>query len=85
MSQRKPDVYFQDILESILQIEEYLDDVSENEFYQNPKKQDAVLRRLEIMGEAVKHISKEIRDKYEDMPWRRIAGMRILSFMNISE
>jgi len=50
--------------------------VNENEFYQNPEKQDAVLRRLEIMGEAVKHISEEIRDKYDDVPWRRIAGMR---------
>jgi len=76
MSKRKPDVYLQDILESIQQIEEYLDNVNENEFYRNPEKQDAVLRRLEIMGEAVKHISEEIRDKYDDVPWRRIAGMR---------
>jgi len=76
MSKRKPDVYIQDILASIQQIEKYLDNVNENEFYQNPEKQDAVLRRLEIMGEAVKHISEEIRDKYDDVPWQRIAGMR---------
>jgi len=76
MSKRKPDVYLQDIFESILQIEEYLDDVNENEFYRNSQKQDAVLRRLEIIGEAAKHISEEIRDKYDDVPWRRIAGMR---------
>jgi len=76
MSKRKSDVYLQDILESIIQIEEYLDNTNENEFYRNPEKQDAVLRRLEIIGEAVKHISEEIRDKYDDIPWRKIAGMR---------
>jgi len=68
MSKRKPDVYLQDVLESINHIEEYLDDVNENEFYQNSEKQDAVLRRLEIIGEAVKHISDEIREKYEEVP-----------------
>jgi len=76
MSKRKPDVFLQDILESIQQIEQYLDNVKENEFYQKPEKQDDVLRRLEIIGEAVKHISGEIREKYDDVPWRRIAGMR---------
>ena len=76
MSKRKPDVYLQDILESINQIEDYLDGVLENEFYQNSEKQDAVLRRLEIIGEAVKHISDDIRDEYGEIPWRKIAGMR---------
>lgn len=76
MSKRKPDVYLQDILDSIQQIEEYLDGVNENEFYQNSEKQDAVLRRLEVIGEAVKHLSDEIRDDYKEVPWRKIAGMR---------
>ena len=76
MSKRKPDVYLQDIVDSIQLIEEYLDGVDENEFYQNSEKQDAVLRRLEIIGEAVKHISDDIRDKYNEIPWRKIAGMR---------
>jgi len=76
MSKRKPDVYLRDILESIDQIEEYLEGVNENEFYQNSEKQDAVLRRLEIIGEAVKHISDDIREKYDSVPWRKIAGMR---------
>jgi len=68
MSKRKPDVYLQDILESIQQIEEYLDGINENEFYQNSEKKDAVLRRLEIIGEAVKHIPNEIRDEYDEVP-----------------
>ena len=76
MSKRKPDVYLQDIIQSIQQIEKYLDEVTEDEFYQNTEKQDAVLRRLEIIGEAVKHLPHEIRDNYPDIPWRQIAGMR---------
>ncbi|MEX0660841.1 MAG: DUF86 domain-containing protein [Balneolaceae bacterium] len=76
MSKRKPDVYLQDILESIGHIQRFLEGVSEDEFYKNVEKQDAVLRRLEIIGEAVKHLPEEIREKYPDVPWRQIAGMR---------
>ncbi|MGK7391298.1 MAG: HepT-like ribonuclease domain-containing protein [Candidatus Cyclobacteriaceae bacterium M2_1C_046] len=76
MSKRKPDVYLNDILGSIERIEEYLDGINEEEFYQNSEKQDAVLRRLEIIGEAVKRVPDDIRDDYEKVPWRKIAGMR---------
>ena len=76
MSKRKPDVYLQDILESIEHIQRFLDGASEDEFYNNVEKQDAVLRRLEIIGEAVKHLPDEIREDHPDVPWRQIAGMR---------
>jgi len=76
MSKRKPDVYLQDIQESISHIQHFLDGVSEEEFYKNVEKQDAVLRRLEIIGEAVKHLPDEIRDNHPDVPWRQISGMR---------
>ena len=76
MSKRKPDVYLQDILESIGHIQHFLEGVSEDEFYKNVEKQDAVLRRLEIIGEAVKHLPDEIREDHPDIPWRQIAGMR---------
>lgn len=48
----------------------------EEEFYENVEKQDAVLRRLEIIGEAVKHLPDGIRENHPDIPWRQIAGMR---------
>ena len=76
MSKRKPDVYLQDIFESISHIQRFLEGVSEDEFYKNVEKQDAVLRRLEIIGEAVKHLPDEIREDHPDVPWRQIAGMR---------
>jgi len=56
--------------------ERFLDDFFEDEFYKNVEKQDAVLRRLEIIGEAVKYLPEEIRENHPDVPWRQIAGMR---------
>ncbi len=69
-------VYLDDILESISQIEKYTGRINKSKFDKNLQLQDAVLRRLEIIGEAVKNIPKEVRDKYPKIPWKKIAGMR---------
>ncbi len=45
-------------------------------FASNDAMQDAVMRRLEIIGEAVKHLPDEMKDKYPNIPWKNIAGMR---------
>jgi uncharacterized protein with HEPN domain len=69
-------VYIEDILECLAKIEEYTGRITENEFYEDTQAQDAVLRRLEIIGEAVKKIPQEFRDRYQDIPWKEIAGLR---------
>ncbi len=69
-------LYIEDILESIFRIEEYTQGMTEDDFYESTQVQDAVLRRLEVMGEAVKQIPQEMRDKYPGIPWRKIAGLR---------
>jgi len=50
--------------------------ITKDEFYRNTLIQDAVFRRLTIIGEAVKNIPPEIKDKYITIPWKKIAGMR---------
>jgi len=69
-------LYLQDIWESILAIEEYTKDCTEDEFNSNRQIQDAVIRRLEIIGEAVKNIDDDFRYKYPQIPWKKIAGIR---------
>jgi len=69
-------LYLQDIWEGILAIEEYTQNLAEDEFYSNRQVQDAIIRRLEIIGEAVKNIDDDFRNKYPQIPWKKIAGMR---------
>lgn len=69
-------VYLDDILESIELIQKYTANVTEDEFRKSVEIQDAVIRRLEIIGEAVKHIPSEMKKKYPDVPWKKITGAR---------
>lgn len=69
-------VYLEDILECVARIEKYTADLSYEDFVLNFECQDAVMRRLEIIGEAVKNLSLEIRAGHQDIPWKQIAGMR---------
>ncbi|MBI2560452.1 MAG: DUF86 domain-containing protein [Planctomycetes bacterium] len=73
---RNINLYLQDIWEGILAIEEYTQTLAEEEFYKNRQVQDAVVRRLEIIGEAVKNLDDDFRNKYQYIPWKKIAGMR---------
>ena len=73
---RSINLYLEDILESILKNEFYVEDVAEHEFESNHEKQDAVIRRLEIIGEAVKKIPDQVRKRYPKVPWRQLAGLR---------
>ena len=69
-------LYLDDILESIQKIEEYAKDLTEEEFSRNTETQDAVLRRLAIIGEAVKHLPEDLKEKHKEIPWKQIAGAR---------
>jgi uncharacterized protein with HEPN domain len=69
-------IFLKHILESIELIEDYVKDTTEKEFLGNPQQQDAVIRRIEIIGEAIKNIPIEFKDKHPDIPWKAISGMR---------
>ena len=68
-------IYLHHILDAIVKIESYTA-VGKDIFLSTPHWQDATIRNLEIIGEAVKRLSDEIKDNSPDIPWRNIAGMR---------
>lgn len=69
-------LYIYHIYTSILKIEKYLNMITEDNFFEDDKTQDAVIRQFEILGEATKNLSPEFRAKYSNIPWKDIAGMR---------
>lgn len=69
-------LYLQDIWESILAIEEYTRNLTEKKFYLNRQVQDAIIRRLEIIGEAVKNLDEDFKNKYPQIEQKKIMGMR---------
>ena len=69
-------IFLEHILESIDLINSYTSNISKDDFFRSPQIQDAVIRRLEIIGEATKNISTGIRKEYPEVPWRELAGMR---------
>ncbi|MDT3674071.1 HepT-like ribonuclease domain-containing protein [Microcystis wesenbergii] len=68
-------IYLGDILDRIERIESYTQG-GKDRFYQSLLIQDAVIRCFEVIGEAVKQLSPEIRKKYPEITWRKIAGFR---------
>ena len=68
-------VYLRHILDALEKIESYAS-VGRDEFMAQTHWQDAVIRQLEIIGEATKRLSRELRQRHRDVPWRRIAGLR---------
>ena len=76
MMQKDDTVYLRHILDAISKIEEYVAGAGYQSFTQNTLVQDAVMRQLEIIGEAAKRISPALKDEYVHIPWKNMAGMR---------
>lgn len=76
MKQRSPALYMEDIVDAMTKIERYIEEVDFAGFTQNEMIVDAVIRNLEIIGEAARNIDEDIRDNYPEIPWRRIIGLR---------
>jgi uncharacterized protein with HEPN domain len=73
---RDPKVYLEDILEAILRIRDYTKDYDLKRFKADAKTADAVIRNLEIIGEAVKKLPEDIKGRQTDVEWNKIAGLR---------
>lgn len=73
---RAGDLLLGEILEAIELLQRYTDGLAYEDFAGDVEKQDAVIRRLEIIGEAVKGLPADLREKYPETPWSDIAGAR---------
>ena len=69
-------IYLRHIFDAICDIEKFMQGISEQEFSKNKEKQYAVLRALEIIGEATKNLNSELKIKNAGVDWKNIAGMR---------
>ncbi len=69
-------VYLEDILEAILKIRRFTSGFTLETFSKDSKTLDAVVRNLEVIGEAVKKIPETVRQKYADVEWKKISGLR---------
>jgi uncharacterized protein with HEPN domain len=76
MKRREYRDYLKDILDSINDIESFVGDMSFEDFKRDKKTIYAVVRGIEVMGEAAKKIPKTLKDKYREIPWKKMAGMR---------
>ena len=73
---KDPKIFLEHILQCIERIEEYVEGVTKKQFLESVQLQDSIIRRIEIIGEAVKNIPKQVKGKYPDIAWKEIGGMR---------
>ncbi len=76
MSSRRDRDFLTDILEAVSRASQYIDEMDYAAFIHDTKTQDAVIRTIEIIGEATKNLSADLRLAYPDVPWKNMAGVR---------
>ena len=69
-------VFLKHMLENIKDIESFTKKISKKKFFENKEKQNAVIRSLEIIGEASKNIPEDFRKKNKEIEWKEIIGTR---------
>jgi uncharacterized protein with HEPN domain len=74
--EKDPKIFLQHIIESIENIEDYTRNLSKGDFYDSVEKQDAVVRRLEIIGEAAKNLPEDFKKSHPEVSWHKAIGMR---------
>lgn len=73
---RNSRAFIEEIVESISKIERYTEGLNFEKFQNNEMVIDAILRNLEVIGEAARRIPDEVRNKHKDIPWKRMIGLR---------
>ena len=76
MRQRDFTDYLDDILDAVNNIEEFVDDMTFEQFVKDKKTLHAVVRNIEIIGEASKNIPDSVKAKHKELPWKKMTGMR---------
>lgn len=73
---RNISLFIEDIINSIKNIEEFSKGLNKERFFKDNLRQSAIIRQLEIIGEAVKNIPYSFKEKHHRIPWKDIAGLR---------
>jgi uncharacterized protein with HEPN domain len=73
---RDTSIYIKDIITAIDSISQFVEGTDFHQFCEDDKTSSAVMQKLQIIGEAVKNVPTDIKQRYADIPWKEMAGMR---------
>jgi uncharacterized protein with HEPN domain len=76
MKRKNHKLYIEDILQAMDKIKRYVEGLTYEAFAKNEMVEDAVIRNLEIIGEASKSVPEDVREKHSEIPWKRMIGLR---------